>query len=346
MPSDQSQYYLQVVRTGESPVWPAPESELLISSQEINPEYTQYWAYPKDSSKEAEDKPHAEVVAGEYPTADPVILIDQLHSIEDGARDYLELIIARNGHAWGKTESSLENLEDNLTSTLDFANSKFGLKVNHFMTTKRVSEEVEGKLDNLEKGQEAVVENTPDDPPGERKFSQLGTGKLFTLRGQETSSAGGGSSSKVLAIILTVAVLVTFVGGAFIFRDKIVAKLNRAETGSEVVTPTPTPEPAPTPTPTPVSVDRSQFKVRVLNGTTKTGAASALADKLKSLGWQIQNIGNAVGQDTPKTLVRSKTATDSAVVLVADLASDLLATATADLRQADRADLEVVIGKE
>lgn len=353
-----AEYYLQVANSGESPTWPLPEEELLIGKQELDPNFMQYWAYPKESGREAEDQPHAEVVAGEYPTTDPVVLIDQLHPKEGGVKDYLELIVAKNGHAWAKTESSPENLEDNLSSVLEYAKSKYDLKIVHFMTTKRVSDEIEQQLDKLEKNSDQNLptmetkEELTEDGPEVVRMTPLGTGTPVKA-GQPmglsppigAGSAGGSSSSKALAIALTLSVVGIFAGGAFIFRDRIVAKLNR----SEVVTPTPTliPTPSPTPTPTPVSADRSRFKVRVLNGTTKTGAAAALSEKLKSLGWVTSGMGNAKDQQLAQTLVRVRSATDSAaVVMAADLAPDLKASISADLKPSDKVDLEVVIGRD
>lgn len=54
----------------------------------------------------------------------------------------------------------------------------------------------------------------------------------------------------------------------------------------------------------PVNVDPSSFTVEVRNGTTSNGAASKLADLLKSMGYTIKGIGNAEdGVSYPETMI-------------------------------------------
>ncbi len=150
MESAQSTYYLQVVPVGESPVWPVDEAELNINSQEIEGGLMQFWAYPKSSGLSSSSIPHAQVLASQVSTPRPVILIDQI------ADKMLELVLVKSGIAYGKTESNLDNLEDNLSEILDYGKNKFNIKIDNFMTTSRVTPEIEQKLDSLE-GSENVV---------------------------------------------------------------------------------------------------------------------------------------------------------------------------------------------
>lgn len=356
MQSAQSEYYLQIVKSGDNLQWPVPEEELTIGSQEIGSGYTQYWAYSKSSGKEATDLPHAEVVASEHLTHDPVVLIDQPYPATAEVKNYLELILAKDGHAFGKSESSLDNLEDNLGSILDYAKNQLGIQINHFMTTKRVSPEVETMLDKLEGGrggntveseETVAVDPVPVSAPG---VSSGPGDPIKTAWGADNSKLASqtpNNHSNMIKIGVIIIILAILLGGAFIFRDRISSKLNGPPQVTDEGEKQPFPTPQPSPTPTPISLDRSQLKVRVLNGTTKTGAAATLADKLKKLEWQITNTGNNSRQDIAGTLVRAKSATDSAAqVLVFDLAPDLKASISADLKKTDKADLEVVIGKE
>lgn len=58
-----------------------------------------------------------------------------------------------------------------------------------------------------------------------------------------------------------------------------------------------------TPTPTNTPIDRSKINITVLNGGGKTGAASAIADKLTKEGFTIDKIGNAPINST-QTLIQ------------------------------------------
>lgn len=140
-------YYLQVVPDGEEPDWPCPPEELVVGHQPLEGNLIQYWAYFKESGKDPSDLPRAEVVASEYKTNNPAVLIDEYPT--DGGES-LELILVKGGHALAKTQSSADNLEDNISSILETAKKQFNLDVEHFMTTDRVPQEVESKLNDLE----------------------------------------------------------------------------------------------------------------------------------------------------------------------------------------------------
>jgi hypothetical protein len=118
--------------------------------------------------------------------------------------------------------------------------------------------------------------------------------------------------------------------------------------------PSPTPESSPistvaepSPSPTP-AIDRSKFKVRVLNGTTKAGLAGTVSTKLKDLGYQTDKTGNAPTQDVAKTQIKAKASASGLTdALIHDLAPDYKASsASAALKENDSADAEVVIGAE
>jgi hypothetical protein len=93
--------------------------------------------------------------------------------------------------------------------------------------------------------------------------------------------------------------------------------------------------------------NRANFKVSVLNGSLKSGIALTASNKLKSLGYQIDTIGNATSGAFPQTIVRTKIKTASlAAELIKDLAPDYQATSSADLPDNQTIDAQIIIGKK
>lgn len=163
-----NRYYIQVIREGDKPNWPRPEEELIIGSQPLADGFIQYWAYHQDSGKIESDLPPAEIVASENPATKPAILIDQPRPIiNEDEDDVLDLILVKDSHAWILNTSSVNNLEDNLASLIDEGVKKYNITVEHFMTTDRVSDDVEKKLDSLEEkdleSEEEINESDPAD---------------------------------------------------------------------------------------------------------------------------------------------------------------------------------------
>lgn len=109
---------------------------------------------------------------------------------------------------------------------------------------------------------------------------------------------------------------------------------------------TATPEPTPTPTPEP-EVDRGAFTVKVLNGTSTSGLAGKVRDKVKELGYKTATPGNAADSDVAQTEIRVKEGTESAALferLKLDLAPDYDAIKGEDLDDKAAHDAEVIIG--
>lgn len=342
------QYFLEVVKNGESPVWPESEEELAIGSQDLGSGYTQYWAYPKDSAHRVGDLPPAETLASKNSAPTPAILIDQE---PDGG---VSLILVKNGHAWGYTKSNLSNLEGNITTLLETAKDKFNLHIEHFMTTDRVSPEVERRLDELEEVENEVEKGEKEEtsapvsnfsPSIRSALSDAPQPPSPRINQTPFGSLGNPSERKssALPLLIPIVVLIALALGALMFKDQIFNKLRPAPT------PTPTPLVTPTsvPTPTLTKVPRSNFTVRVLNGTTQTGAAAKLATKLNSLGWKTTGVGNATNSAYLQTEVRAKAGQDALIkTLISDLAPDLNATTASSLKASDSADAEVVIGQK
>lgn len=346
--SDALNYYLQVVKKGEKPTWPRPEEELVVGSQNLSDSFIQYWAYPKDSGRSAQDLPEAEILARQLSAPKPTVLIDQPGSPDIQAEGFLELVAVKDNHAWAKTESNLDNLADNLSSVLDFVRDYFGIEIAHFMTTERVSSEVEQKLDQLEK-EELGTEGPEESEEKQIEIKHLGSESEQNSTGNTTLKHQKGRKTLLWTLLPALLLGILFLGVL-----STTGKLNTSSVGGilskflskEEPAPTPTQIPSPTLTPTP-TLDRSKFKVRVLNGTNQTGVAASLADDLKTRGWVILSVGNAPNFANPQTYIRAKNDLDQAVsAMISDLSDQYQASSSSVLSSSDKADIEVVIGKK
>jgi len=120
--------------------------------------------------------------------------------------------------------------------------------------------------------------------------------------------------------------------------------------GQPSPTPSPTPVVSPTPEPTPeVTIERGNFTVRVLNGTSTTGLAGTVTDKLKELGYKTGRQGNATNSAFEQTVVRVKEGSESASLLqklIQDLSPDYQAVESEPLPDNATSDAEVILGKK
>lgn len=152
-------------------------------------------------------------------------------------------------------------------------------------------------------------------------------------------------ASKLLVLILSLIVLVLVGGTFYLFRDRLVGSKDNNKT-----TPAPTmrsPIVEETPEPTPEPIDRSNFKLRVLNGTKTSGLASDVSSKLKDLGYQIDKTGNATNSAFTSTQVRVKADSSSLLdQLIKDLSPDYTASGSSSLKGSDTVDAEVILGTE
>lgn len=109
-----------------------------------------------------------------------------------------------------------------------------------------------------------------------------------------------------------------------------------------------TPEPTPTPTPEP-EVNRGDFTVRVLNGTSTSGLAKTVSDKLKEAGFKTTAPGNAAERDVEQTEIRVKEGTESAALferIKLDLAPDYDAKQGENLDEDSKNDAEIILGSK
>lgn len=362
-------YYLQVVKSSQDPLFPEGEADLEVGSQELGGGYIQYWAYPKRVGKRSQQLPYAEGIASQHPTDVPVILIDQPEDISK-KEDLLELVLAQDGHAWAKITSSVDNLEDNLSELLEFGQKNFNMKVEHFMTTDRVAARVQHKLDEIEEGAEGQSEpvessdeeaETMDKAADKEDNPKIGDFSSIRKLGVNETSLNMPAtnlyanerrpSAGLAGAILTLLILAAFTVGVYMFKDQITEKLGLNKGNQVAVTPSDSAnvdtqpvvtEPTATPTP---AFDRSQYSIRVLNGTNTSGAAGELSDKLKALGWQIDKIGNASSDTVKTTNIKVKSGDEALLpILAADLSLPKDTSASGTLSKSDSADAEVTIG--
>lgn len=163
------------------------------------------------------------------------------------------------------------------------------------------------------------------------KSSQIYVGHPRSRSGKKIPSLLG-----IGIIILVIAI------SLFIFRGS-----------GEKVEPSPTPLPLsetePTPPPSPeASFDRSDYKVRVLNGTTTSGLAASTSAKIKDLGYKIEKTANATNSAFLKTVLRVKPDLKD---LLENLIKDLSVLKFEgekgpDLKDSDTSDGEIILGVE
>ncbi len=112
--------------------------------------------------------------------------------------------------------------------------------------------------------------------------------------------------------------------------------------------PSPVESASPTPTPTPEpTVERGDFTIRVLNGTSTTGLAGTVSDKLEELGYETANPGNATNSAFTQTQIRIKEGENATALferLKLDLAPDYDAQQSTNLPDNSTNDAEVILG--
>lgn len=147
-------------------------------------------------------------------------------------------------------------------------------------------------------------------------------------------------------------IILLLIGGAVIGATVYLLQNQFNFPGQPAAEASPTPaaqitEATPEPTPTPAPLERAEFKVRVLNGTTEAGIAKQVLDKMKELGYQTDRAGNAPKQDYAQTVIRVKEG-DSTISaqLTKDLSPDYDASIAADLDKDANVDAEIILGEK
>lgn len=127
-----------------------------------------------------------------------------------------------------------------------------------------------------------------------------------------------GKTNYKLILLITVAsaLVVGFVaGGVYVYfsgLSQIDQEPPRSTQALATISPTETPEPSPAPPAR--DIDVSNYRVSVLNGSGKIGAAGSAASLLKEGGFEVANIGNASRYDYKETVIEVKDTVPEQVV--------------------------------
>lgn len=123
--------------------------------------------------------------------------------------------------------------------------------------------------------------------------------------------------------------------------------------GKSEVIETPTPQSSaaqdlPSPSPSEAKeLDREAPKIRVLNGSGKSGAASSFKDFIEGKGYAVDSVGNAKAYDFEQTIVRFKEQFKKYKdMMFEDLSSDYSVDEGEDLEATDSADIEIIVGSK
>lgn len=146
-------------------------------------------------------------------------------------------------------------------------------------------------------------------------------------------------------------IILIILGGLVFAFVKGIGPFAQFKKSSEKASPTPATSfvASPSPEASPgANVNKTEPKIRVLNGSGKAGAASSMKDVLEAKGWKVATLGNATGFDFSQTILKFK---DSfrrfQEALSADL-SDKYSTRVASdsLDATDSVDIEVTVGSK
>lgn len=198
---------------------------------------------------------------------------------------------------------------------------------------------------DLEKEEIEESDLTSSDEDGEVKetdmeeIKKVGSDTNDTLAFYQPPTKKKGSKKSFIIITLIIVLLV----GGFLLRHKIKGIFM----GGAKPTPTPTPTSTPAPTPSPNPLVRSDWSLEVLNGTSTSGQAKKLADKLTALGYPVVKTGNADKQTLAQTeILVKKSFQDKIDLVVADLKDIVKISSVAGELKEGTASARITIGKD
>lgn len=205
-----------------------------------------------------------------------------------------------------------------------------------------IDSEEEDLKENLES--ESKAEQKEEDVEEEKEIKKVGgdTNESIAFYPPPARKKG---SKKVFFIAIVVIILLV---AGFLLRNKIIGVV------TEGPKPTPTPNATPAPTPTPNPLIRSDWSFEVLNGTTTSGQAKKLADKLTALGYPVVKTGNADKQSLPDgkqsyettQILVKKDLMGKIDLVVADLRDTVKIASVAGELKEGTASARIIIGKD
>lgn len=148
----------------------------------------------------------------------------------------------------------------------------------------------------------------------------------------------GKSKKPIIAIAIIVIILIAVASGYFLYSKKL--KFTSQKPQQTAVTQTPSPQAIVQ------TINKADWSLEILNGSTKTGAASALAEKLTAKGYQIIKIGNNPENSATSQVFFSDSKKDQAGLFLEDIKDGLPNPTNAGSLKDSTASARIIIGEE
>lgn len=154
------------------------------------------------------------------------------------------------------------------------------------------------------------------------------------------------SNNRSLLVIIFIGIALILFGGFLLIGKSSI--INLPSFSRPTLTPTVTPSPTLTPTPTvDPSLKRSDIKLRILNGTDKTGFAKQASESLKDLGYKNIATGNADNSDYQNTVIKIKEAKKHYLPLIINDIKNQFDTSTVVTLETDSSqDVILILGQK
>lgn len=148
-------------------------------------------------------------------------------------------------------------------------------------------------------------------------------------------------SKKPLIIVVIFVVILIILGSLYFLYTK------KLKTDSAKASPTPISQTSEaSPSPSTQILNKADWTLEILNGSTKKGAAAELSQKLTEKGYQIINTGNAPEDVTVSQVFFSDSKKDQADLFLEDIKDELLNPTNAGSLQDSTASARIIIGAE
>lgn len=191
------------------------------------------------------------------------------------------------------------------------AGTRTRLKKELFKKKEEVLEDTpkEQKVKEEVKETSDAVESVPEEKTSEEKSAESTPQETSTETPVEKSSDEETEDTKptVKKRLMWIGLLLVYIvilasGGYFMYQVGVRKGEESAKKQMEQQTATKAAEP----TPTVVPIDKTQFKIKVLNGSGIAGEAAKAKDLLESAGFTVLSVGNAGSQNNTDTTIEAK----------------------------------------
>ena len=173
---------------------------------------------------------------------------------------------------------------------------------------------------------------------------------------QQTPTAGTPiyqESQEKNAKWLWLLIIIIIIGALVFAYVRGIGPFGSLKSSKEEASPAPSAQKLSSPTPSPeatteANLEKSQPKIRILNGSGTAGVASTVKNLLEGKEWVVASIGNADDFDYQQTVLRFKSAFKKFEQALSDDLSGQYSVISSrdDLEATDSADIEVIVGKK